>query len=171
MRTLFLLRHAKSSWGDPELADHDRPLNGRGRRACEAVGAWLSRQPHTPTHLLCSTARRARDTAARVAAQLEPKPSLELAGDLYLASALEMLVRVQALPDACERAMLVAHEPGIRDLALCLVGGGDATGRARLRAKFPTGAVAVIGFPARSWQEVRPDLGRLHEFVTPRELG
>jgi phosphohistidine phosphatase len=170
MRTLFLLRHAKSSWDDPDLEDHDRPLNRRGRRACETMGAWLAAEGRPPDTLLCSSARRARETAARVLAGIEPEPAQEVVPELYLASAEQMLERLRSLPDSCERAMVVAHEPGMRDLTLWLAAGGDAEALERVSAKFPTAAVAVLELPIGRWGELGPGQGVLTAFVTPREL-
>jgi phosphohistidine phosphatase len=170
MRTLFLLRHAKSSWADASLDDHDRPLNRRGERASAAMGAWLAAREGCPQRVLCSSARRARETATRVLAPVEPGPALEVMPELYLASAEEMLARLRALGDDRERVMLVGHEPGMRDLALWLAGDGDETALKRLAAKFPTGAVAILAFGSDRWSEVGPGGGTLTEFVTPREL-
>jgi len=159
---LLLLRHAKSSWDHPGLADHDRPLAPRGVKAAKRMGAHL-RSEQTPVDLvLCSSAVRARETVELLA----PPGALEIDGRLYGASAEELLQRVHDVADEIDAVMLVGHNPAMRDLALGLLGdaGESAVG------KFPTGAMATFAFSG-SWRSLAPDRAELVAFVTPRELG
>jgi phosphohistidine phosphatase len=169
MRALYLLRHAKSSWGDPALADHERPLSARGRRDAERIARHVSSLAIEPELVLCSSACRARETlelagrgfAAPVRARFEPA--------LYAASAGELLGRLHRLPDEVDSVMLIGHNPGLHDLALGLARAGEE--RKRLQVKFPTGALATLSIPAATWRELGEGLARLSAFVVPRQLG
>jgi len=170
--TLHLLRHAKSSWDVPGQRDHDRALNGRGRKAAKAMGRYLAREGPRPDRVLCSTAVRTRETWDRVRRGLErdgEAPKVALDDALYLASAGQMLACVRAC--AGEPCLLViAHNPGTHDLALGLAGSGDEDAWHRLRAKFPTAGLATFRFDVDRWSEVAPSGGELVRFVVPRQL-
>jgi phosphohistidine phosphatase len=171
--TLHLLRHAKSSWDVPGQEDHDRALNGRGRKAAKAMGRYLARQGPLPDRVLCSTSVRTRETWDRMRPSLEAAgahPAVEFERDLYLAGAGALLERVRACDgDSC--LLVVAHNPGTGDLALGLAGGGDEEAWRRMRDKYPTAALASLVFEAASWSEIAPNAGELVRFVVPRELG
>jgi phosphohistidine phosphatase len=170
--TLHLLRHAKSSWDVPGQDDHERVLNARGRKAAKAIGRFLASEGPPPDRVLCSTAARAQETWERVARRLEEagaKPPVDFDRRLYLATAGEMLARVRACGDEpC--LLLVAHNPGIEDLALGLAGSGDEDAWHRLRAKYPTGGLATLVFDVERWSDAAPKDGALVRFVVPREL-
>jgi phosphohistidine phosphatase len=161
MRQLFLLRHAKSSWDEPLLADHDRPLAPRGRKAAKRIGAHVRREQIRVALVLCSSARRARETLDLVA----PPGEVRIERELYGATAAELLERLRRVPDDVDAVMLIGHEPAMRDLAVGLVGGGsELTDR-----KFPTAALATLTF-AGPWSTLAPDHAELAAFVRPREL-
>ena len=170
MRTLYLLRHAKSSWADPSLADHDRPLNGRGRRAAPLMGAYLREGGHRPDLVLCSTAARTRETLAAVMEELDVEPEIDWDGDLYLAAPQQLLDLVRAVPDTVESVLMVAHNPGTAILAHVLCADGDAAELDLMRTKFSTAALAIIDLEVDRWEEVRSDCGRLRSFTRPRDL-
>jgi phosphohistidine phosphatase len=151
MRRLYLLRHAKSSWDDESLADHDRPLSGRGRRAADAIGRHLRAEGIEPELVLCSSAARTRETLARIGL------SGEIERDLYGASASELFARVRELPRSLESVLVIGHNPGMHDLALALTG--------EPVDKYPTGALATIELD--DWNAAS---GRMVAFVRPREL-
>jgi phosphohistidine phosphatase len=162
---LFLFRHAKSSWKDPGQADHDRPLAGRGRRAAKAVARHLREERIQPELVLCSTARRARETLERV------EPALGVADvwfepALYGASAGALLERLHDVPDHVGSVMLIGHNPGLQELALELAHTGPELHE--LAAKFPTAALATLELP--DWRTIRPGTGDLVGFVRPRDL-
>jgi phosphohistidine phosphatase len=160
---LFLLRHAKSSWDDDDLVDHDRPLAGRGRKAAKRIGKHLRSEGIDPALVLCSSARRARETLERVG----PEGEVLIESELYGASASELLERLRRVPDTTESVMLIGHNPAIQELALELSGGGE-----RLRdveRKFPTCALATLAAPD-GWSELRPGSAELVGFVRPKEL-
>ena len=159
---LLLLRHAKSSWDDPTLADHDRPLAARGRKAARLIGARL-RTDQTPVSLvLCSSAQRARETLDLVA----PPGEIEIDDALYGASADDLLERVRQIAEDVDAVMLVGHNPAMHDLAVGLISdaGEHAVG------KFPTGALATLAFTG-SWRSLAPGRAELVAFLKPRELG
>jgi phosphohistidine phosphatase len=160
-KRLLLLRHAKSSWGDPTLADHDRPLAPRGRKAAQLIGAYLRGEAISVSLVLCSSARRARETLELV----DPPGEMQIVPELYGASRDELLERVRQLPETSDSVMLVGHNPATQELAACLAGDDDELAE----QKFPTGALAVLTF-AGPWRALRPGGARLTAFVKPREL-
>ena len=170
MPTLMLLRHAKSDWSDPALADFDRPLNKRGRRAAPLIGNYLRKQRLVPDLVLCSGARRARQTWDLVSAELRTEAPVRFLRSLYLAPPSRLLATLQRQPAEVERLMMIGHNPGMENLAAQLAAGGSAKLRARMEEKFPTAAVAVFGFEARDWGGVATGGGELQCFVVARDL-
>ena len=173
MKRLYLLRHAKSSWGNPGLPDHERPLNARGQGAAQAMGTYLASLSPAPQTILASTAKRVVETLAILlpAAGLEHAPVARDRG-LYLAEPKVLLSRLRQAPADAEGLLMVGHNPGLHDFALKLAGEVTAENRpARdaLRDAYPTCALAIIAFPlAESWLEIGWGDGRLDDFVTPK---
>ena len=166
VKRLFLLRHAKSSWDDPRLDDHERPLAPRGRRASKLICGHLRRERITPSLVLCSSARRTRETLERIL----PAPDaadVRIEDGLYQASAEVLLQRLREVPHDTESVMLVGHQPAIQELAVALA--GDGAELARMRAKFPTAALATLLFPG-DWTELGPGSAELVAYVKPKEL-
>jgi phosphohistidine phosphatase len=161
-RRLFLLRHAKSSWDDPSLADSDRPLAPRGRKAAKRIRAYLRREQIRVGLVLCSSARRTRETLDLVA----PSGEIRIEQGLYGATADELLERLCHVPDEVEAVMLIGHEPALRELAVCLVGAGSELAE----RKFPTAALATLTFTG-PWSALEPGHAQLAAFIVPRELG
>jgi phosphohistidine phosphatase len=168
MRRVYLLRHAKSSWKDHSLADRDRPLAGRGRRAAKAVAGHLEAEGIRPDLVLCSPARRTRETLERVADALGDGVETRLDESLYGAGEAELLACLQALPQQVRSVMLIGHNPGLEELALALA--SEGAGLARLREKYPTAALATIDLPADRWSAVERGSGELVGYVRPRDL-
>jgi len=178
-RTLVLFRHAKSAW--PDVADHDRPLARRGIRAAPAMGRWLREAGLLPGQVLCSTARRARETWQFAQAGLAATPPVTFDARIYEAAAPDLLAVIREVPPATGTLLLIGHNPAIEDLALLLatapgaaagpVAAGAAPGdMERMRSKFPTAAIAVLKFHG-GWPGLAPGQARLTAFVTPRDLG
>ena len=167
MKRLYLLRHAKSSWDDPTLADHDRPLAPRGRRAAKVIAEHLGRKGIAPELVLCSPSRRTRQTLKRLAPGLGKNVDVQIEPELYAAPARDLLQVLHEVPDEVESVMLIGHNPGIQDLALGLAGAGS--GIPRLRSKFPTAALATLELNG-TWRELAPGNGELVSFVKPKEL-
>jgi phosphohistidine phosphatase len=160
-KLLLLLRHAKSSWDDPALADHDRPLAPRGRRAAKRIGARLRADVTTVDLVLCSSARRARETLDLVA----PPGRIEIDSSLYGASADALLERLGQVADDIASVMLVGHNPAMHDLAIRLLSDAD---RPAVDA-FPTAALATLTFTG-SWRSLTGGHADLVTFLKPREL-
>jgi phosphohistidine phosphatase len=169
VKLLYLLRHAKSSWDDASLPDHERPLAPRGKKAAKAMAGHLRRERVRPALVLCSPAVRTRETFARITKAIGEDVPVEFDEALYGASSGELLERLRAVPAAVHSVFLIGHNPAMQELALGLAGRGAE--RARLEEKFPTGALATLELDVESWAEVDPGGGELVAFVVPRELG
>ena len=167
MKHLYLLRHAKSSWKDTGLPDHDRPLAGRGRRAAKAIARHLRDHGIEPELVLCSTARRARETLERIEPALG-SPAVLVERDLYAANAPALLERLRSVPDTVESVMLIGHNPGLQDLGLDLAR-PSPTAR-ELATKYPTAALATLAFGASNWHQIDHETAELVALVRPRDL-
>ena len=170
MKTLYLYRHAKSSWKDPTLEDFDRPLNGRGRRAGKSMAAYIAEHSLVPDIIVCSSAQRTQQTLEMLRGTLGGDIPSRIDDALYMASAAQLLREVHHLDDGLASVMLVAHNPGLQDLALRLISRGDPETRNQMRNKFPTAALAVLTCPGRRWSDMKPDGATLKAFVCPRDL-
>jgi phosphohistidine phosphatase len=171
VKRLYLMRHAKSSWDDPRLNDRDRPLAPRGRRAARRVGRQLGAAGIRPEEILCSTAKRARETLEAVLPFLDPQVSVHIEDDIYGADSGELLQRLREVSSSVGSVMLVGHNPSIQELALTLANEGDGNElMARLAEKFPTAAVALIVLPGDDWTDLGRGPARLEGFLIPREL-
>jgi phosphohistidine phosphatase len=158
MKTLALVRHAKSSWDDPSLSDHDRPLAERGLQEAPEMGRRLRGRGFAPDVILSSTAVRTKDTAAMIAAELgDEPPDIVLVPELYDASPATILALVGGLDDDLDSAMVVAHDPGMSELASAL---------SPKIERMPTCAVAEFTFDVASWRDLpraRPETVRFEE--------
>jgi phosphohistidine phosphatase len=167
-RRLLLLRHAKSDW--PEgVADHDRPLAKRGLRDAPVVGRWLGVSGYTPDAVVCSTARRARQTwelasAALAAAVPEAAPLVTYEARVYEATVLGLLMLVREFSPSWRTALIVGHNPGMAELTV-----GLADPPPDPPAGFPTAAVAVLGVPGE-WSALGPGEAALLAFATPGDM-
>jgi phosphohistidine phosphatase len=166
---LHLLRHAKSSWADAGLDDHDRPLAPRGEKAVQRIAEHLTESRHPPELVLCSSARRTTMTLAGIASALPAGVETSIEDELYGASSGELLERLRRVSDDVDGVVLIGHNPGLEDLAQLLVGSGDASLRARLATKYPTGALATMSFSG-AWAALGPGRATLEGFVVPRDL-
>jgi len=166
MKTLILLRHAKSSHTNPLQRDKERVLNQRGRDDCPRVGAAIAARSLTPDFILCSSARRARETLDLIQGELGKDVEVRFEEELYLAEPATVLAHAQGAPESASTLMLVGHNPGFGTLAFAMAGGGAP---AELAA-FPTAAVASFLFEAKHWTALDPTQARLAHFFTPKEL-
>ncbi len=162
---LILTRHAKSSWDDPRLADHDRPLAERGRRASALIGRWLSDNGFLPDEVLCSDSVRTRETWERIAACLPNPPEARLLPALYLAPPAAMLRVLQAATG--QVVMMLGHNPGIGVFAGRIVRNPPKHPKF---TRYPTAATLVADFERESWAEVGFTQGLTRAFVVPRDL-
>jgi phosphohistidine phosphatase len=164
-RHLFVLRHAKSSWDDPELVDHDRPLAPRGQRAVRLLADHMRRERIRPALVLCSSARRTIETYEGV----RPSGELSIESGLYGAGGDELLGRLRQVPDATISVMLIGHNPAVQTLVLRLAGADGDTGLGEGQRKFPTGALATLAFD-RPWSHLEPGVAELVGLIRPRDL-
>jgi phosphohistidine phosphatase len=167
MLRLMLLRHAKSSWPSG-MQDAERPLSDRGEAAARLMGGYMAHHSLIPDRVLCSPARRTRDTWTGVSAQLPAHVDAVFDGRLYGMTRRGILSIVCDQDDAVHTLLLIGHNPGLQEAAEFLIASGDVEHRERLREKYPTAALAVIDFAVDAWSGVHERSGRLEHFVTPR---
>jgi len=171
-RRLVLLRHAKSDWSNPRLADEKRPLNPRGLRDAPRMGAWLKRRGIVPDKALVSPARRAQQTWELARARLGAEVPAETVEMLYaFGSHRPLMEAARRFGGDARTLMLVGHNEAMHELAETLAKSGDEATLRRLRKKFPTAAVAVIDLPIAEWFELS-DLtpGHLVHYIRSKDL-
>lgn len=164
-KRLILTRHAKSSWDDPLMSDHDRPLNDRGKAAAADLGEWLASRGYVPEQVLCSDALRTRKTWSGCAPALPGTPILDLKPALYNAGPDVMLAVLRHA--SANVVMVIGHNPGIAEFAHRIVA------RAPLNPEFqryPTGATLVVDFAVDSWDQINWGSGSVDDFIIPREI-
>lgn len=176
-KQLFVLRHAKSSWDDPGLDDHERPLAPRGQRAVKLLGAHLREHQIKPDQVLCSSARRTIETCEGV----DPGGELVVEPELYNASGGEVLARLRRVPESNSSVMVIGHNPALQVLVLRLIGAngddsrspeledGTESMQGEVQRKFPTGAMATLSFDC-AWEDLSEGQARLVDLVRPRDL-
>jgi phosphohistidine phosphatase len=157
VKTLHLLRHAKSDWSEAGLADHDRPLNKRGKQARKVVAEHV--RGWDVDLIVCSTAQRARETVKPIVTALDCPIRYDDA--VYGATADDLLAVARALPDGDDTVLLVGHNPTMEDLTELLCGTSP---------EYPTAALGSITLAIDHWNEIAPNLGTLAAFVTPSDL-
>jgi len=163
MKTLLLLRHAKSSWDDGNLADFDRPLNGRGRRDAPVMGRLLAQHELTPDLIVTSAARRAAATAELVALAAEYTGDIQYTNELYLADPETFLDVARDTADTVTRLLLVGHNPGIEELVTDLAGHEE---------RMPTAALACFRLSIERWGDLMDETAaELLHLWRPKELG
>ncbi|MDG2533668.1 histidine phosphatase family protein [Sphingomonas sp. HITSZ_GF] len=168
MKTLTLLRHAKSGWDDPVARDFDRPLNPKGQRAAAMMGRHLRTEGLEFDHVLASPAVRVVETLAQVATGYGSDLAPHWDQRLYLASAGTLLDLVHELPDGADRVLFSGHNPGLEELVLLLAGENGL--RDSVEVKFPTASLAEMRFAVDRWADVKPGAGALLRFTRPRDL-
>ena len=169
MKLLYLLRHAKSSWAQTGLDDRDRPLAPRGRRSARRMARFLADQRVSPALVLCSPALRARETLELVRPGLPEAVRVLVEEGLYGADVRALLRRLRRLPETASTVMVVGHNPGLQELAGELASRGADLDR--LRARFPTAALAVLTVSAAKWREMTFGEAELVDLVEPKRLG
>lgn len=161
MKTLYLLRHAKSSWDDHSLKDFDRPLNERGLKAAPKVGAYMRKEKIRPDLVLSSPALRAKQTTTLVCEAAGLTAVVNFDEKIYEASARRLFEIVASLEDSLGAVMMVGHNPGLEELLSAL------TGEPR---RMPTAALASVELDLTRWAEIAPDRGRLGWLIKPKDL-
>jgi phosphohistidine phosphatase len=169
MKTLTLLRHAKSDWDDTVQRDFDRPLNNRGRRAARTVGREMKRLGLAFDLCIASPAVRVRETLAEVEAAFGPlSPSFDQR--IYLADPDALLELVRGTPEVADSLLLVGHNPGLEMLVLSLAAPGVSPLRGEVEVKYPTGTIAELSLPIDRWSDLTPARAQLIRFIRPRDL-
>lgn len=167
MKTIYLLRHAKSSWKDEALEDMHRPLNKRGRQTATAMGRYLADAAIVPATILCSPAVRTRETLDAISGDFaEPVPTRFEQG-IYDAAADGLLERLRRLNDHLGSVMIIGHNPALAELLHLLA---PDNGHGDMADKFPTGSLAVLEVDVDAWATVDPGTGKLVGFVYGRDL-
>lgn len=170
MKTLTLLRHAKSAWDDPAMRDFDRPLNRRGRAAARAMGAEMRRLGLAFDAVIASPATRVTETLEGLNEAYGGSLAATQDRRAYLAPVSCLLDIVHEADDAHDRLLLMGHNPGFELLALMLTEGNDSAARSVLAEKYPTGTLAEIKLAIDHWRDAAPSTGRLTRFLRPRDL-
>lgn len=160
MKTLLILRHAKSSWDNPDLADFDRPLNSRGLEAAPLMGNVIYKNDLQPQIILSSPAKRAKQTAILIKETARIEGKINFAEDIYEASPLKLLHVVSEIDDKNETVLLVGHNPGLEGFVKMLTGEIHA---------IPTAALIKIDLNIESWKDTAANCGKVNLFVRPKD--
>jgi phosphohistidine phosphatase len=168
LRRIVVIRHAQSSWDDPSLADHDRPLSKRGRKARSRLRDHIEGLELRPDLVMCSSSRRTRETLAGIRSAFGRKARVESDSELYAASAEKLVTELRRLDDQVTTVVLIGHNPGVADLVELLVS-ASANDEAAIDT-FPTAAVAVLSV-AGPWRALQPACASLESFWSPRRPG
>jgi phosphohistidine phosphatase len=170
MKRLLVMRHAKSSWRNGGLEDHERPLNGRGREAARHMGRYFRETGARIDLAIHSTAVRTRETLELLLEEYGGSVPTEGKKGLYLSSGARMLEVIGALPVTADTVLVVAHFPGVQEATLALAGSTGKVFADQIRQKFPTGAVADFELHIHEWSEIDSAHGRLNDYILPRRL-
>lgn len=171
MLTLILLRHAKSSWVDPGLDDHDRQLTKRGTKAASRMGRYVADNNLTPDLTLCSDATRTRETLAIILQAFDsPMPKTIITEDLYQATPDTILATITRQAGDARSIMVIGHNPGLHTLALTLPANSATADFTELATKYPTAALVEISFGIKAWDTLQPATGTLKRFIVPGSL-
>jgi phosphohistidine phosphatase len=169
MKTLLLLRHAKAERESLTGEDFDRPLAARGRLDAARLGVWLVESGFKPELIIESPSLRTTETVKLVAEQLHGRVKIEDDDTLYLGSAAKLLTCIHRLSDAIDIAMVVAHNPGMEELAQELARRGSRAALDRMLEKFPTSALAIFAVDVTHWSDVARKTSSLTDFYTPHD--
>lgn len=170
MKTLSLLRHAKSSWDDPVQRDYDRPLNARGKRAARTVGEWMARAGLSFDAVIASPATRVQETLAYVGEGRGEPFDPVWDKRIYMASATSLFEIVHETDAGIGHLLLVGHNPGLEELLLLATEGEQSPLRAEAEEKYPTATFATLTFDVDEWPAAEEGTARLTCFTRPRDL-
>jgi phosphohistidine phosphatase len=169
MKSLHLLRHAKSSWKDPGLNDHDRPLNKRGRQTAKMMATYLRRAKIAPDLVICSTAMRAQQTLDPIIKAEKKPPKIVLVREIHEGAQRKLWEQLWNLPESAKSVLLIGHNPALHDLALELAHADLNTLLPSAGEKFPTGAMASFRFDG-TWKALEPHGAFLASYITPKTV-
>ncbi len=168
MKRVYLLRHAKSSWSEEGMKDHDRPLNARGRGAAQRMGAEMKFRDYIPDVILCSSAKRTQETLSLMAPAMGADIPARIDADLYLAGTDVLLERIRGTSADADSIMLVGHNPGLEQMIVELT--NPKTTSHPCPDKLPAGALVVVDFDVESWGDVAPRTGDIADLIFPKLL-
>jgi phosphohistidine phosphatase len=168
LKTLLLMRHGKSSWDDPALADHDRPLTPRGRKGAALVAKYLRDTGLQPAIVLCTSAIRAQETLDQLRPSFSDSTIIKTEPKLYGAGSNELATRIRRVSQASTSVLVIGHNPAMQELVVTLATKGRKSNA--VREKFPTAALAVLDVHIDQWRLLKPGQATLRDFVTPKRL-
>jgi phosphohistidine phosphatase len=170
VRRLLLFRHAKATRSGRGIEDRPRALIERGRKDSATIGAYIAEDALIPDRVLVSPAVRTQETWKFSGPEFRTAVDVETIEELYDATAEAILAVLKGTPVSVHNLLVIAHNPGLHELALMLIGSGSVNARARLMEKLPTAGLVVIDFAIDDWSELRRDSGRLDRYITPKHL-
>ena len=170
MRRLILFRHAKAERAEPGQEDRARGLIERGRKDAARIGAYMAGHALLPDRAVISPAARAQETWKYAAAAFKLAPAAMSAEPLYDATTHAIFGLIKEVPAAAHTLLVLAHNPGLHEVALMLIASGDVETRERLREGLPTAGLIIIDFAFDDWNKLHPQSGRLERFVSPKWL-
>ncbi len=170
MLTLSIVRHAKSSWGEASLRDIDRPLNERGKKQALRLGSWLEDRAIAPDLILCSAAKRARQTLKKTQENWQTKADLLIENRLYLASPNTIIALLAEHGEKHAHIMIIGHNPGLHMLAHALANTGEKDDLGLLSEKYPTGTFCSLSLKTDRWKKIGKSSGKLIYLATPKQL-
>jgi len=170
MKRLSVLRHAKSSWSEPQLDDFDRPLNERGWKSARRMGREFEHRGKHFDCVIASTAARVRETIEGVQEKFDFRAPIRFEPGIYLAGVDTLVSLVRELPDDVCAPLLVGHNPGMHELIIGLSRDDKRGLRRSVAAKFPTAGFAALELPADNWSDIQPGIGEIAELIFPRDL-
>ena len=168
MKRLLLLRHFKSLPGEVGQRDRDRPLSQRGWRDARTMAAVLADHPPAPDLILCSSARRTRESLSAILPHIDGDTTVRIADAIYETDEATYIPLIAAHGGTANVVLLVGHNPTVHATAVTLAGSGPEHLRADLAAKYPTGALAILEFRGGSWDDLAPGTGTIAAAVSPR---
>ena len=170
MRRLLLFRHAKATRSGRGIEDRPRALVDRGRKDSAIIGAYLAADALIPDRMLVSPAVRTQETWKFAAPEFPTITDAHTVEQLYDATPEAIMAAIKETPAFVHSLLIIAHNPGLHELALMLVASGNAKARARLKEKLPTAGLVIIDFAFDDWRQLRREAGRLERYVTPKLL-
>ena len=169
MLSLYIMRHAKSSWAIPGARDFDRELNERGLNDLVKISQVIERENINPDKILCSSAVRTRQTLDGIADVLKNEPEIEFTERLYSSGLAEYIEMINATRDA-KSLMIIGHNPMCGSLATSLPGSGESAELEKIAYKYPTAAISIIEFNLDDWSKVTKGSGNLKKSIFPSQI-
>jgi phosphohistidine phosphatase len=171
MKHLYLLRHGKSGWENPELNDFQRPLNERGRSDVPVIARYMRDKGYNPDKVLCSTAIRTQETWELAAPELlTGERDVRFSNRLYLAIPDQVISQIRNAGDECDALLVIGHNPGMQESAMAFANSRGTEHYRKIEDVFPSSGLAVLRFDADSWSDVHTGLGNLIDFYSPKDF-